>query len=172
MRKHHITFLLFFAIILMFSCGGFFDGAVRYECYATNVITLFEKGVPIDTINLSDTQRTIYRETAKVKEKYMTKGPLSFSKDSALKFFHPYWEFKDKSSFYEKYGKLSFSKDCGVIAMQHELPAPTLFITPEGYKHLELCDYDSVTMFYTFDRYRYNSQSDIDALANMGYKFH
>ena len=169
--KKHLTYLLFLTIPLWVSCIFNDKQHTDYNCYATNVITLFKNGVPIDTFNFYDIQYTVCFESDEIKEKQITKGPLPFSKDSVLKFFLPCQEYRD-GSYFVKYGSLDFKKDCGVIVIHNSyLRAPTLFITPEGYKLLELCDYDSVAMLYTFDSYMCDSQSTIDELADMGYVF-
>ena len=176
MTKKYLTYLLFSAILLMTSCWchDCLNCGYDYECYATNTATIFKNGEPIETYYFIDTQYTTFaNKCVSVDEACLTKCPISISKDSALKFFHPHKEFMDKSSFYKKYGNLSFSKDCGTIAIQHsKLPAPTLFITLEGYKLLEQCDYDSVTMVFTFDSYMYNSQRELDSWKDYGYKYY
>ena len=79
---------------------------------------------------------------------------LFFSKDSVLNFFHTEREYNGR--FYYDYSG-PFNEDGFVVGKQRGLItehdydyAGTYFITPEGYKLLELYDYDSVTMFYSF----------------------
>ena len=164
MKKRYITCLFFLIVLLEESCKDFFSPGYEYDCYATNVVTLYKGGFPIETFNFYDTQCTTFpHENVKVKKACLTKGPLCFSKDSVLSFFYNDWDDY-------KYG--SSNKECGLIVMHGcHLAAPILFISPEGYKLLELCDYDSVTMFFTFDSYMYTSKErEIEKFIDMGYE--
>ena len=155
--------------MVVYGCHGSYGH--HYDCYATNVTTLFKNGVPIETFNFCDTQCTeFHNEYVKVEDVKLTKGPLSFSKDSVLKSFHTEKERVNCVWCFD------IQKDHGIIVEpDSKLLAPTLFITSEGYKLLELYDYDSVTMFFTFDNYMYASrlqQETIDKLTDKGYEFH
>ena len=174
MKRHHITYLLFFFIFLLIECCGCgcYDCGYDYECYATNTTIIFKNGIPVDTFNFYDTQYTWFRnKCVDVVKGRLEKGPLYFSKDSILNFFHTEKEYISNhqylNSYDEDYHYLGL-----IVEYYDNIYAPTLFITPEGYKLLELYDYDSVTMVFTFDEYRYALQSDIDDLAERGYKFH
>lgn len=152
MRKHCIAYLLFLIILLVCSCEGFFSPGWDFECRAINVTTLFENGVSVDTFNFYDTQYEGGAHKRSIKEKKYKKDSLFLSRDSVLKFFrteeeyyNQEWYFNDKDIIGRRRGL--------IVECDDNNPAGTLFITPEGYKLLELCDYDSVTMFYTFITY-------------------
>ncbi|MBO7145016.1 MAG: hypothetical protein J6W13_09350 [Salinivirgaceae bacterium] len=155
MKKHHIAFLLSTAVLLAESCGGINDYGYEFECLATNVTTLFKDGILIDTLKFYNTQYESYANKHSVTEIIYKEDTLSFSKDSVLNFFHTGEEYSDLRYFdanRKRYIKVNYIVGlCGLIVEHddHNI-AGTFFITPEGYKLLELCDYDSVTMFYTF----------------------
>ena len=158
MKKHHIAFLLSTAVLLEESYGGINDYGYEFECLATNVTTLFKDGILIDTLKFYNTQYESYANKHSVTKNIYKEDSLFFSKDSVLNFFHTREEYSDLWYFdanSKRYIKVNYIVGlCGLIVEQddHNL-AGTLFITPEGYKLLELCDYDSVTMFYSFVTY-------------------
>lgn len=166
MKRHHITYLLFLTIIPLLtdcefsiSCYGW-----NFECQAINTTTLFKDGVPVDTFNFYATQESdAFCDKYAIKSKKYKEDSLFFSKDSALNFFHTEKEYDYR--FYCDYSG-AFNNDgfiegdnCGLIVKNaYDNFAGTLFITPEGYKLLELYDYDSVTMFYSFIIYPYKKK--------------
>lgn len=155
--------------MVVYGCHGSYGH--YYDCYATNVTTLFKNGVPIETFTFCDTQCTEFpNEYVKVEDVKLTKGPLTFSKDSVLNSFRTEREYVNCGWCFDT------QKEHGVIVEPNsKLFAPTLFVTSEGYKFLELYDYDSVTMVFTFDNYIYAyrlQQETIDKLTDKGYKFY
>ena len=157
MKRHHITYLLFLTIIPLLtdcefsiSCYGW-----NFECQAINTTTLFKDGVPVDTFNFYDTQESeAFCDKYAIKGKKYKEESFSFSKDSVLNFFHTEREYNYRF-YYDYSGSFNddgfvVGKQCGLIAENNYNYAGTYFITPEGYKLLELYDYDSVTMFYSF----------------------
>lgn len=148
MKKHYITYFSFFIVLLTESCGGLGSYGWNFECRATNVTTLFKEGVSVDTFKFFDLQRETRANKRSIKEKIYMEEALYFSKDSVLNFFHTEWEYITIHNYWDVDIR---DHHLGLIDENYsDNPAGTLFITPEGYKLLELCDYDSVTMFYTF----------------------
>ncbi len=154
--KKHITYSVLFAILLIIaeSCGGLFSYGWDFECRATNVTTLFKEGVPVDTFNFYDTQRETRANKRSIKEKIYSEDSLFLSRDSVLNFFHTEMEYYDRGYIYN----LPNGHFGLIVELEHtgNRSAGTLFISSEGYKLLELCDYDSVTMFYSFVIYPEN----------------